>query len=174
MVLTFRRVPPNCSFEVDDVEKPWLWKEPFDFIHSAYLSHGIRDWPKYTKRMYENLVPGGVVQLLEFNAQFLSDDNCVPKGGYLERYLNNFNKASGLAGLHDSSELQESYLGDAGFIDIMVVIKKLPIGSWPKDPKKKVSQHRSWTAAGRSRSAASRGPLEVDTRHGTDRFLLAS
>ncbi|KAK1639698.1 S-adenosyl-L-methionine-dependent methyltransferase [Colletotrichum phormii] len=25
-------VPPNCSFEVDDVEKEWLWSEPFDLI----------------------------------------------------------------------------------------------------------------------------------------------
>lgn len=47
------RLPPNCSFEVDDIEKPWMWKEPFDFIHSANLGQGLRDWPNYTQQVYE-------------------------------------------------------------------------------------------------------------------------
>ena len=46
-------VPPNCTFEVDDLERPWLFKEPFDFIRSANIAQGIRDWPTYTKRIYE-------------------------------------------------------------------------------------------------------------------------
>ena len=50
---TLHRVPPNCVFEVDDITKPWMWKEPFDYIHSANIAQGIRDWPEYLKRMYE-------------------------------------------------------------------------------------------------------------------------
>lgn len=47
------RVPPNCTFEVDDLDKPWLWTQPFDFIHSANISQGISDFPTYAKRIYE-------------------------------------------------------------------------------------------------------------------------
>lgn len=30
-------VPPNCIFEVDDIQKEWTWKEPFDLIHLRQL-----------------------------------------------------------------------------------------------------------------------------------------
>ena len=131
-------VPPNCSFEVDDIEQPWLWKEPFDFIHSANLALGLHDWPTYTKRMYENLVPGGVVQLLECRLWFHSDDDTTPKGGHIERYTDNLNRAAQRAGLRDACEELEEYLVNAGFVDVRVTVKKFPIGPWPKDPAKKV------------------------------------
>lgn len=47
------RVPPNRAFEVDGIEKPWMWKEPFNFIHSANLAQGIHNWPQYARRIYE-------------------------------------------------------------------------------------------------------------------------
>ena len=74
------RVPPNCAFEVDDLEQPWMWKKPFDFINSANLAQGIRDWPQYVKRIYDNLAPGGVVQLHEVSLYFHSDDDTIPRG----------------------------------------------------------------------------------------------
>lgn len=46
-------VPPNCVFEVDDLEQQWLWKEKFDFIHSGELSQSIRDWKKYIEQIYK-------------------------------------------------------------------------------------------------------------------------
>lgn len=45
--------PPNCMFEVDDIEKPWTWKMPFDFVHSRNMGQGIKDWPAYLKQIYE-------------------------------------------------------------------------------------------------------------------------
>lgn len=132
------RVPPNCTFEVDDLEKPWLWKQPFDFIHSANVSQGIRDWPTYTKRIFDNLSPNGVVQLHESRLRFQTDDDSIPKGGALEAYEKLFLEAGKLAGLKDVCEELEGYLLDAGFLDVRVVIKKLPIGPWAKDVKKKV------------------------------------
>lgn len=53
MLLTAGRVPPNCVFEVDDLERPWLWKQPFDFIHSSDLGMGMRDWKSYIKNIFE-------------------------------------------------------------------------------------------------------------------------
>lgn len=52
-VYSATRVPPNCTFEVDDLKKLWMWNAPFDFIHSANIAQGIQDWPSYTKRMFE-------------------------------------------------------------------------------------------------------------------------
>lgn len=79
------------------------------------------------------------MQLLEFAMSFPTDDNSIPEGGYIRRYEKALDEAASLAGLHDSSTHLKSYLQDAGFIDVKVVIKKLPVGVWPKDPKQKVS-----------------------------------
>jgi hypothetical protein len=138
-LMLFFRIPPNCTFEVDDLEKPWTWKQPFDFIHSSNVGQGIRDWPQYIKKMYENLTPGGVVQLHETEMTFSNDDDSLPKGGYLERYYNDGTKALQLAGLVDKSDKLEGYLKDAGFVDVKVVVKKLPVGPWPKQEKQKVT-----------------------------------
>lgn len=133
-------VPPNCTFEVDNIEQPWLWKEPFMFIHSAHLIQGIRDWPAYTKRMYENLAPGGVVELVESQI-WQTDDDTIPKDGYINKYKEGLLEGSKLAGLVDISQpighKLAKYLREAGFIDVRVQLKKLPLGPWPKDRKKK-------------------------------------
>ena len=47
------RVPPNVTFEVDDVEDPWTYSKKFDFIHCRTMANAIRDWPKLVKNCFE-------------------------------------------------------------------------------------------------------------------------
>ena len=47
------RVPPNVSFEVDDVESEWQYSQPFDFIHSRYMAGSIADWPRLMRQCYK-------------------------------------------------------------------------------------------------------------------------
>lgn len=48
------RVPPNCHFELDDIEQPWAWqKESFDFIFARDLILSIRNWPSLINQCYE-------------------------------------------------------------------------------------------------------------------------
>lgn len=53
LILRRLRVPSNCTFEVDDITKPWMWNEPFDFIHSQNVGQGVHNWPEYVGRIYE-------------------------------------------------------------------------------------------------------------------------
>ena len=46
-------VPPNVTFEVDDMEKEWCYNSSFDYIHCRYLAGAIRDWPKLMGQAYE-------------------------------------------------------------------------------------------------------------------------
>ena len=46
------RVPPNVKFVVDDIESPWTYPAPFDFIFSRYLLAAIQDWPKLVRNAY--------------------------------------------------------------------------------------------------------------------------
>jgi hypothetical protein len=80
------------------------------------------------------------VQLMEFKTcpGMISDDDTIVKDGHQQYYQKQMDKAQLDAGLVDIAPLLESYLKDAGFEDIKVVIKKLPLGPWAKDRKKKV------------------------------------
>lgn len=132
-------VPANCTFEVDDIEEPWMWKHPFGFIHSRNISQGIRDWTALTTQMYDNLTPGGVVQLVEGEGHFYSDDHTIPTGGFIRQYEACADRSLPLAKLDRdpaSSDLH-GHLQRAGFKDVKVYIKKCPLGVWPKDSYKK-------------------------------------
>lgn len=56
-------MPPNCSFQIDDAEDPWTFTKPFDFIHGRALLSCFRDPAAVIKSMYDNLAPGGYLEL---------------------------------------------------------------------------------------------------------------
>ena len=47
-------VPPNCVFEVDDIQREWTWREPFDYIHIRQLLGAFTDagWDELYQRCY--------------------------------------------------------------------------------------------------------------------------
>lgn len=47
------RVPENCNFEVDDVEKEWVWSKPFDLILSRMLGGSFADTQAFMKKAYQ-------------------------------------------------------------------------------------------------------------------------
>lgn len=78
-----------------------------------------------------------MIQLHEAPTRLSTDDGTIPKGGYIEQYQENIDKAQQLAGIPVVSEDLALYARDAGFVAVGVVLKKAPLGPWPKDPKKK-------------------------------------
>ena len=46
-------MPPNCTFELDDVEKDWTWSHPFDFIFSRYMTGCFADTEEFVKKAFE-------------------------------------------------------------------------------------------------------------------------
>jgi len=46
-------VPSNCTFEVDDVEKEWVWTKPFDFIFARMLGGSFTDTQAFIKKAFE-------------------------------------------------------------------------------------------------------------------------
>lgn len=47
------RVPPNCSFEIDDLEKDWTWSKPFDFVFSRVMASCFSDCQAYIDKAYK-------------------------------------------------------------------------------------------------------------------------
>ncbi|KAK1464521.1 methyltransferase domain-containing protein [Colletotrichum cuscutae] len=71
-LLIINRVTSNVRFEIDDVEKDWLYEEQFDFIFSRYMAGSLSDWPTLVRRVYENLRPGGWVEFQDYDFEFSS------------------------------------------------------------------------------------------------------
>ncbi|KAE9566716.1 hypothetical protein CGMCC3_g17134 [Colletotrichum fructicola] len=68
-------VPSNVKFEIADLEEPWTFSRPFDYIHSRMLNSSIGNWTEYIQECYDNLSPGGYLELNEIDLMPLSDDD---------------------------------------------------------------------------------------------------
>ncbi|KAF3806677.1 putative methyltransferase tdiE [Colletotrichum gloeosporioides] len=46
-------VVPNVKFEIDDIEEEWTYSQPFDYIHSRFMTSSISSWKEYLTKCYE-------------------------------------------------------------------------------------------------------------------------
>ncbi|KAK6345662.1 hypothetical protein TWF718_007571 [Orbilia javanica] len=134
-----RWVPPNLTFEVDDVEKEWTHKpNSFDFVYVRYMVGSIKDWPRLLKQSFETVKPGGYVELLEPDSTLRCDDGSLPEDSALAQWGKLFTGgARGIGAPFDDTPNFSGYLRDAGFVDIKREIFKLPNSPWAKDPHMK-------------------------------------
>ncbi|KAH7184942.1 S-adenosyl-L-methionine-dependent methyltransferase [Fusarium flagelliforme] len=131
-------VPPNVEFFVDDIEEPWTFSEPFDYVHSRMMTFSIRSWPELASNIYKNLVPGGYVELLEVDLFANSDDNTLTEDSEFSKLLHLLDEASTKIGRpFQDNKKNKGILQDAGFVNIVETVLKWPNNSWPKDKKHK-------------------------------------
>ncbi|RPA73523.1 S-adenosyl-L-methionine-dependent methyltransferase [Ascobolus immersus RN42] len=128
-------LPKNVSFEVDNFEDEWMFRTPFDYIHGRCLMGSVTDWPKLIKRAYNNLTPGGHLELLEIHNTGGYSTDATYEGSACERYTNALNEAGKLSGHRlDLAPSLASYFEEAGFVNVVVKKFKVAVGVWPKDP----------------------------------------
>ncbi|KAM0428955.1 hypothetical protein ACHAPT_006758 [Fusarium lateritium] len=130
--------PPNCIFEVDDFEEEWVYRKPFDFIHGRELEGCIANEDELFRRAFEHLAPGGYVEFQAAYTRWLSDDGTAEKAENAQTWLKTLLEGSAKFGksLEGAIGWKEK-IEAAGFVDVQQQVLKLPIGSWPKDPKLK-------------------------------------
>ncbi|KIW33391.1 uncharacterized protein PV07_00245 [Cladophialophora immunda] len=134
-------VPPNCKFVIDDAESDWLYRpeEAFDYIHWRGLGGSVADWPRYYRQVWNHLVPGGWCEAQEYEAWLRSDDDSIQQTGKsILQWIALVDEASTKFGKKiNIAKLQKQYMIDAGFVDVRDEMYKVPVGTWPKDPKLK-------------------------------------
>lgn len=131
-------VPPNASFFVDDLEAEWTYTRPFDLIYMRAMTGSIRDWPKLFRQAYENLSPGGYIELMDPIYPVTCDDDTVPKDSAVYKWSVLMNEAATKLGSGlDSGLRYKDQLIDAGFTNVTEAPYKWPMNTWPKDPKLK-------------------------------------
>ncbi|TDZ65067.1 Secondary metabolism regulator LAE1 [Colletotrichum trifolii] len=130
-------VPPNVKFEVDDVEEPWTYSEPFDYIHSRIMTGSITDWEKYIRNCYDNLALGGYLELNEIDASPVSDDGTIDNTAITKSVDLTFQAMEIFGSPFQEFSRFEKVLKDIGFDNVHIQQFKWPTNSWPKDPKHK-------------------------------------
>ncbi|XPS73865.1 hypothetical protein M3J07_005988 [Ascochyta lentis] len=131
--------PPNCKFEIDDVTSPWTYPENhFDLINIRSLYGSIASWPALYTQAFHHLQPGGYLHDVEMSIQFKSDDGTLPADHILSQWSDIFHEASTRFGksFYEVWNLS-TYAKNAGFVDVVETVYKVPVNGWPADPRLK-------------------------------------
>ncbi|KAH8885447.1 S-adenosyl-L-methionine-dependent methyltransferase [Thozetella sp. PMI_491] len=131
-------VPPNCSFEIDDLEKDWTWTKKFDLIFARGMSGTFADWPSIMTKAYNQLEPGGYFELHNTLFPIACDDGTLDKDSYLVKWSDFMEEGTSKLGRKvNQSKYYPGWLQEAGFVDITTQIFKWPTNRWPRDKKYK-------------------------------------
>ncbi|KAI9739300.1 MAG: hypothetical protein M1834_007513 [Cirrosporium novae-zelandiae] len=132
-------VPPNCAFMIDDSESEWCFDRKFDYIHMRMVMIGWRDWPKFFKQSYDNLNPGGWLELQDYEFPAACDDSSAGPESPLIQWTRYIWQAARMGGCDLSAvHLWEQQLRDAGFTEIHRKTYQWPTNPWAKGEKEKL------------------------------------
>ena len=132
------KVPPNCSFIVDDAGKDWAFDRKFDYIHTRSITSGIRDWDRFIEQAFENLTPGGWLELQELHFPIECDDGTATKDTPLMKWSYEIYDAAKKVGIDTLASFKHiERLKKTGFVKTEESYSKWPIGPWPKGRKEK-------------------------------------
>jgi hypothetical protein len=131
-------VPENLQFEINDVEDDWVFNTTFDYIHIRGMDAAIGDWPRLLQQAYENLSPGGWVEMLDFEAQWSTDDGSLPESSAYHQYKTLLATACESFGRPVNVALKyRELLNAAGFVNVTEDNRKIPLSPWHPDPRMK-------------------------------------
>jgi len=131
-------VPPNCRFEVDDVEDEWLYSHKFDYIHGRALALCFRSHKTVFEHAFNALRPGGWFEVQDVALPMVALDDTVA-GTALELWVSRL-LAGGKALGKDFSRVPtyKKIFEELGFVDIVERHFQWPVGTWAKGQKMKV------------------------------------
>jgi SAM-dependent methyltransferase len=132
-------VPPNCTFEIDDVTLEWTYQDDFfDYIHIREMFGSIPDWDFFFQECYRCLKPGGWVEIHEHSVEPICDDNTQPADHFYWQWGAKVVECGEANGKSFTiwKEAKER-LERAGFVDVQESTYKWPINGWPRDHKQR-------------------------------------
>ncbi|KAK2026878.1 methyltransferase domain-containing protein [Colletotrichum zoysiae] len=129
-------VSPNCSFEVDDIEKEWAWKEPFDFIFIRNMCGSFSNWADVITQAYDNLEPGGYLELHDNMFPLMCEDGTMTEDFLPFKWTKYIVEATDKIGrVMTAAASYKRMLEEAGFVDVLEKKEKWPFNPWAKDKK---------------------------------------
>ncbi|KAF6834009.1 TAM domain methyltransferase [Colletotrichum musicola] len=139
-------VPPNLSFELDDLEKDWTWSKPFDLIFGRVLAGSISNYQDFISKAFANLEPGGYLEMQDFALPYRCDDGTLPETSPIHRLSTLFREGTALAGRRmDLAPTYAALMREAGFEGVEEWQGRWPVNRWPRDAHHK--ELGAWTHA---------------------------
>jgi SAM-dependent methyltransferase len=130
-------VPPNCHFEVDDAEDPWMFSQQFDYIHGRMLGSCFASHLSVFRSAFDALRPGGWIEMQDFAFPFRCVDDSI-KGSGFEKWVDAVLEGCARLGRDwKRVPLYSSYMRECGFVDVHEKLLAWPVGGWAKDEKMK-------------------------------------
>jgi hypothetical protein len=129
-------VPPNVTFEIDDIESDWCFSRSFDYIHCRYLAGAITNWPRLIEQAFKYTEPGGWVEFQDFDMRFYSSDGTFRPGCATHEWTKEM--VLGLKAMDRVPEpgpKLEKWVRNAGFQNVNHQCLPIPVGIWPKDSR---------------------------------------
>ncbi|KAK8103616.1 uncharacterized protein PG998_010649 [Apiospora kogelbergensis] len=127
-------VPPNVKFLVDDVEDTWLNGDNIDLVHMRNMIPILSSPVALLRQVFDNLKPGGWVELQDVDGAVHCDDGTLPSDWPLVRFCELMVEAFAKLGTRSHAAMfGANYLHEAGFVNIQHHAAKLPYGTWPAD-----------------------------------------
>ncbi|TVY22184.1 putative methyltransferase [Lachnellula hyalina] len=125
-------VPPNLSFEVDDVDDDWVYTHPFDYIHGRLMVFGFLDPLAVFRKAFNALSPGGYFEMQDLCSPIRSFDHSLD-GSAMIRTSNLIIEACQKRGIDLTvPKRYKEMMQSVGFVDVKEVIVEWPIGTWAK------------------------------------------
>ncbi|KAF0316929.1 methyltransferase domain-containing protein [Colletotrichum asianum] len=113
-------VPPNCRFEIDDIEKEWAWNTRFDFIFCRDMNGSF----------------SGYFEIQDSIWPPVCDDGTFSEDSALYKWIRLLVEASDKLGRPIDQTAQRPMMMQAiGFEDIRTTRVVFPVSPWPKDDR---------------------------------------
>ena len=133
-------VPPNCEFEIVDVEAGWdMRRESFDLVHMREPFLVVRQWQHLIGQCFDHLRPGGWCELSCTDWTPQSDDGRMPDHSQFGRVCEKLVEASHAFGTPaDCPRGFADHLARAGFVHVTTRVFQIPSCPWPEDDERQM------------------------------------
>ncbi|KAE9368193.1 S-adenosyl-L-methionine-dependent methyltransferase, partial [Stipitochalara longipes BDJ] len=132
-------IPKNCYFEIDNINLPWTDQaNSVDFVFSRF-GNGFSDknWDHYLSESFNCLAPGGWAEVQDMDFAAFLNDTSDPQDSMMNHWQQLICEGASNANINMriSSATLKTKFENAGFTNVQVVDKIIPMGKWPKDRK---------------------------------------
>ncbi|PTB69704.1 S-adenosyl-L-methionine-dependent methyltransferase [Trichoderma citrinoviride] len=129
-------VPMNVEFFVEDSSEPWVFSEPFDYIHTKTTGGCWESFEtQIVQQAFDTLSPGGWFEAQECCPVPHCDDGTFKADSALALWFLDFlNAAVAAKRPHAEFGYLKSMMERVGFVDIHQRIFKVPLNGWARDP----------------------------------------
>lgn len=127
-------VPVNCSFMVADAEdEDWGFHHPFDYIHGRALLSCFKDPKSVLQTCFDNLAPGGYLELQDglFPFQFM-DPQPPPSHPLQVLFSGTIEATEKLGRPWNNVQHYQKWMREIGFEDVEERRHYWPCGAWAK------------------------------------------